>query len=45
MIDARTSSRILSVLGTGATPRESLWAILDGARHESIFGMVDSVRH
>jgi len=45
MIDAHTNSRILSILATGATARESLWAIVDGARHESIFGKVDSVRH
>jgi hypothetical protein len=45
MIDERTNRRILSILGAGATPRESLWAILDGARHESIFAKVDSVRH
>jgi hypothetical protein len=45
MIDERTTRRILSILGAGAAARESLWAILDGARDPAIFGKVDSVRH
>src|SRR4051794_22615784 len=45
MIDERTGNRILSMLREGASARDGLWAILDGARDQSIFGKVDSVRH
>ncbi|HEY1339989.1 MAG TPA: DUF4123 domain-containing protein [Bryobacteraceae bacterium] len=44
MIDDRAAARIVSLLLTGGSARESLWAILDGARDETIFGRVDALR-
>ncbi|HXK05665.1 MAG TPA: DUF4123 domain-containing protein [Verrucomicrobiae bacterium] len=44
MIDESTGNRILSILNAGATAREGLWCILDGARDESIYGKVETVR-
>lgn len=44
MIDKPTTERVLSLLAAPAPAGESLWAILDGARDESIYGKVDSAR-
>ena len=44
MIDENVCSRIFSTLTEGAGARESLWCILDGARDESIYGRVETIR-
>ena len=45
MMDRDSAVRILSILRADGSTRESLWAILDGARDPAIYGRVDSVRH